>query len=160
MRLATYDIEMDASGMVYSFVSEGPQGRIPKLIKYSKMGKGRIFNLGFGDIDARSGGINDLSRSDNGDTDMVLATVVQTVLVFTTLHPGSLIFAKGSTAARTRLYQMGIRRHLEEIQRDFDVFGLIGETWEAFDIGRRYHAFIAERRPLEPENTKKGEGNE
>lgn len=160
MRLRTYDIEMDASGTVFSFVSEGPQGKIPKLIKYSKMGKGRIYNLGFGDIDARSGAIDDLSRTDNQDTDIVLATVVQTVLAFTTLYPGSLIYAKGSTPARTRLYQMGIARFLEDITRDFEVFGLIGDTWEEFERGRRYEAFIAERRPAYGEKAKEGGKNE
>ena len=65
------------------------------------------FNLGFGDQDESTGKINDLTISNNSDTDRILATVAATILEFTAHFPDAIVYVKGSTPARTRLYQMG-----------------------------------------------------
>lgn len=61
-----------------------------------------------GDIDTGSGEIDDLSVSNNQDTKKVLATVAKTVVDFIEQHPKAIVM-EGSTPARTRPYQMGIR---------------------------------------------------
>jgi hypothetical protein len=157
MWLKSYEVERDGTGKVYQFVSEGPKGRIAKLVKYSPMQPSRIVHLGFGDLDQVTGKMDDHARPDNGDSEQVLSTVVQTVLIFTTLYPEAIIYAKGSTPARTRLYQMGISKHLAEIKEEFDVYGLFGEGWEPFMCDRPYQAFMAERtleKQKELKNTK------
>lgn len=50
-----------------------------------------------------------------------------------------------STAARTRLYQMRIAANLDEIQRDFRVYGLYRGKWQLFIKDTPYHAVLAER---------------
>ena len=67
-----------------------------------------LFNIGFGDKNLETGDIDDKVVSNNGDSDKVLATVV--VYTFTDLNPETLIYATGSTKARTRLYRMGISK--------------------------------------------------
>jgi hypothetical protein len=90
----------------YEFYSEGPQGRIKKSVVYSHI-EGNLYNLGFGDWNEELKGLDDSSRSNNGDRDKVLATVAYTALDFIGQFPDAQIFAEGSTSARTRLYQMG-----------------------------------------------------
>ena len=109
--------------MVFEFISDGPKGQIPKLVKYSETNLKDLYNLAFGDKDLTTGEINDRTISNNSDSNMVLSTVVSTVYAFTDKYPDSWIFATGSTKARTRLYRMGITKYLLEIKKDFLVFG-------------------------------------
>ena len=68
--------------------------------------------------------MEDNTRSNNGDRDKILATVARTLLIFMECHPKAIIFAKGQTPAKTRLYQMGINQNWKEIGRLFFVAGL------------------------------------
>jgi hypothetical protein len=77
---------------------------------------------------------------------MVLATVASTVIAFTNRFPAVRILIEGSTIARTRLYQMAITVHLEEISQDFDIQGFINGHWEIFHRGRNYSAFLIARK--------------
>ncbi len=92
--------------MVFEFTSQGPKGQIPKLVKYSETNLKDMYNLAFGDKDIKTGQINDTIISNNGDSDMVLSTVVSTVYAFTDKYPDAWVFATGSTKVRTRLYRM------------------------------------------------------
>lgn len=127
----------------FIFYSEGPRGKIKKRIRYREISSG-IFNLAFGDVydDGNADFINDLSRSDNGDRDKVLATVADTCRAFIERYPDALIFAVGSTPSRTRLYQIGICRNIVKINRLFFVSGYRNGNWEPFESGRNYHGFL------------------
>lgn len=57
-------------------------------------------------------------------------------------HPKATIFAAGSTASRTRLYQMGIARILKEINQFYEIQGSINDLWEPFQKGVNYNAFL------------------
>lgn len=54
-------------------------------------------------------------NTNNEDRQKVLATVADTVVDFLNNHRQAAIFAKGSTASRTRLYQMNILAYWKEI---------------------------------------------
>lgn len=49
--------------------------------------------------------------SNNEHRDIVLATVANTIVEFCNQYGYHYIYAKGSTTARTRLYQMGLLLH-------------------------------------------------
>lgn len=129
---------------VFEFISEGPKGRIKKMVQYTRTGTENVYNLAFGDFDEQTKSINDFSITNNGDSLKVLATVASTLYAFTEKYADAWIFATGSTAVRTRLYRMGITNNLAEIMIDFRVFGLtIQENlWEEFVIGEDYVAFL------------------
>ncbi len=128
---------------IYEFVSEGPKGKIKKMVQFSETGTKDVYNLAFGDFDEESNTIDDFSVSNNGDSLKVLATVASTIYAFTEKYPNSWIFASGSTAVRTRLYRMGITNNLAEIKEDFNVYGLTEKgEWEDFIIGEDYDAFL------------------
>jgi len=84
-----------------------------------------ICNLGVGDQDPYSGQTDDVVVSNNEDRDIVLATVANTIVKFCNHY----IYAKASTTARTRLYQMGIAGLWEEISKDIDVYELKDDAW-------------------------------
>jgi hypothetical protein len=146
MRLDRYELKAEDSLMVFEFVSEGKRGEIVKIIKYSETNLKGVFNLAFGDKEVNKNTLDDFSISDNGDRDKILATVVSTLYAFTDKYPNSLIYATGSTKARTRLYRMGIAKFIDEIEQDFHVYGLHENEWEDFDKNIEYDAFLTKRK--------------
>ena len=69
----------------YEFDSDGPKGKIRKIVRYSPQNSNGVtyFNLGFGDLNLKTGKIDDLVTSNNQDREKILATVAATVIEFT-----------------------------------------------------------------------------
>ena len=145
-----YNFKFDTARTHFEFVSEGPKGRIVKLVELTStdnyVGAGEVYNLALGDRDA-AGQLDDQPVTANGDAHRVLLTVAAIVETFTEQHPDAVIFVTGGTPARTRLYQMGIANNLAEIQRNFEVHGLLGNRWQAFQQGVSYAGFLVRRKP-------------
>ncbi len=127
----------------YEFFSIGPKGNIRKVIQFQQINiEENVYNLGFGDFDPSTKEISDLTTSNNLDTKKVLTTVARAVLDFIHKHPQIIVMAKGSTASRTRLYQMGIAEFWEDIQEIFEVKAYYKDKWESFERGKNYDAFF------------------
>lgn len=130
---------------IYEFYSAGPRGKIRKGVFYTPLEE-NLFNLGFGDWNGDLHNINDESRSNNGDRDLILATVAFTVMDFTDKFPKAGLFVAGSTPARTRLYQMGIAYNYLEIKDKFEIMGFIDGDWKVFRTGCNFEAFLITRK--------------
>lgn len=146
MKLARYEYKTEGELLLYEFVSEGPRGNIKKMVEYAATSVEGVYNLAFGDYDEATGEISDLTISNNGDGQKVLATVASTVYAFTGHYPDAWIYATGSSNARTRLYRIGITANLVEISFDFEVYGLVDDHWEKFVPGTNYKAFLVRRK--------------
>ncbi len=132
---------------IFEFYSEGPKGRIAKMVEYTETATKDVYNLAFGDFDEINKSINDLTVSNNGDSLKVLATVASTIYAFLDKYPNAYIVASGSTNVRTRLYRMGITNNLVEIKEDFLVYGLSEKGfWEEFEVGEDYEAFLIRKK--------------
>ena len=105
-----------------------------------------IYNLAFGDYDEKTGFVNDTVKTDNNDSQKVLATSASTLYVFSDKHLEVWVYATGSNAVRTRLYRIGITKNLEEILEDFEVYGLSGDTWQTFEKEKEFEAFLVKRK--------------
>jgi len=147
MKLPRYEIKAAKSLMLFEFVSEGPNGAIQKIIQYTETNTPDIYNLAFGDKDT-DGDIDDSSVSNNGDREKILATVASTVYAFTEKYPESWVYATGSNKARTRLYRMGINKYFEEMDKDFEIYGLRNQEWEIFVKNTEYEAFLVKKKNL------------
>ncbi len=146
MKLPRYELVAEKSLKVYEFTSEGLKGQIPKLIKFSETALKDFYNLAFGDKNPDTGDIDDKVISNNGDSEQVLATVVAAVYSFTDTNPDVWVYATGSTKSRTRLYRMGISKYIDEVQKDFYVFGQLEGEWEEFQAAIDYTAFVVRRK--------------
>ncbi len=105
-----------------------------------------FYNLAFGDKNSDTGELDDLAISNNGDTEKVLGTVVSALYVFFDRNPEALVYATGSTPARTRLYRIGINKFYHDIQNDFYLHGQIGDKLYPFEVGKEYEGFVAQRK--------------
>jgi hypothetical protein len=148
MKIATYPFVKRPESYYYEFYSEGPNGSIKKVVEYFRLQEleAEVFNLAFGDWNEDNHRINDLAISNNDDRDKVLATVAATVTDFMEHHPDAIIIAAGSTLSRTRLYQMGIVKVLDEINQNFEIQGYINNSWRPFQKGVNYSAFLLKAR--------------
>ena len=81
----TYTIHASPSLMEFEFISVGPKGNISKVIQFTPTSISQVYNLGFGDKDDVTGEISDSIISNNGDSEIVLATVAHAVLIFLSL---------------------------------------------------------------------------
>ena len=150
MNAEQYQYTTNPDFLDFEFISEGPKGKIRKIIRYiSRDVNGILFyNLGFGDLDEETGQINELAISDNNDRNKVPATVAATVLAFTLRFPGAIIYARGSTLARTRLYQIGVVAHWDQIIGLLEVYGFANGKWEKFAKNVNYDALLVFRKKV------------
>ena len=129
----------------YEFTSIGPKGKIKKIVLFSALVDwgSNTYNLGFGDWIEAELDVSDIVISDNDDRDKVLATVAAITLHFINLHPDAILVIKGSTASRTRLYQMAINKYFDELSIYFHFSGLCKNTWKEFEKMENYDAIVA-----------------
>lgn len=146
MKLDRYELKADDQLTTFNFLSEGPKGKIEKLVQFSLVNQNNLFNLAFGDRDYLTGEIDDKVVTDNGDSEKILATVVAAVYAFCDKIPEAWIYATGSTAARTRLYRIGINKYYDIVESDFEIFGQTQSEWERFEKGKDYQAFVVQRK--------------
>jgi hypothetical protein len=145
MRLEQYQVKAYEDLLEFEFISEGPKGRITKLVQYSKIDE-NAYNLAFGDKKEGENEIDDKIITDNKDSQKVLATVAATVLAFTEKYSQVWIIASGSSKSRTRLYQIGISTNYEELQQYFNVYGYYERRWVKFQKNVIYDAFAVKRK--------------
>ncbi len=147
MHLEQYDFSANESLQTFGFESDGPNGKIKKIVRFSPQNADGItyFNIAFGD-EIDEGKLNDKAISDNKDREKILATVAATIIEFTSYFPDVMVYAKGSTPSRTRLYQMGIAANWDTIKHVLNVYGFKDGKWLAFAKNINYEAFLAQRK--------------
>ena len=116
------------------------------MIEFQTTSTPGLYNLAFGDKNPDTGELDDLAISNNGDTEKVLGTVVSALYAFFDRNPEAIVYATGSTPTRTRLYRMGINKFHDDIQNDFYLYGQFGEKLYAFEVGKEYEGFVAQRK--------------
>ena len=141
-----YQLTIGESKSIFEFISQGPKGDIPKIIVFSKISDNGLYNLAFGDIDTKTGNVNDRVVSNNSDSEKVLATVVQALYIFFNRYPTCIVIAKGSTKSRTRLYRMGISKFHNDVKHLIYIAGRVNEVsdWEEFQLNKEYISFAVQ----------------
>lgn len=141
-----YETEASKDCLEFRFKSVSEAKTIEKIITFTCiLDSINLYNLAFGDLKA-DGSIDDLIVSNNDDREKVMATVLQSVYAFFLDYPHSILYIKGSTAERTRLYRIIISKELVEFQKEFEIFGWIESEVELFTRNRPYTAFVIKRK--------------
>ena len=141
-----YSSKFSENFLTFEFISEGPRGKIVKVVNYEEINIKGLYNLSFGDKDPISGFISDLTVTNNLDSQKVLSTVASTLDVFMSVYPDASVLVTGSTEARTRLYRMGITNNLENIEKNYMIYGLTTKGWEKFKKSIEYAAFLVQKK--------------
>jgi hypothetical protein len=128
---------------------------IKKSVQFEESGIKGFYNLAFGDLTEGLEELNDTIVSNNGNREKVLATIISAIYSYSEKYPFRWIYAVGSTGSRTRLYQMGISKYLNQVKSDFELYGLINGYWQVFEKGVNYEAFLARRKTNQNEKDSK-----
>lgn len=150
MELEKYgDVASSSDKLRFQFISEGPKGKIKKVVQFTKTQNDDIYNLAFGNLN-KDNSTDDETANDNKDRNKILATVAATVYEFTAQYPDKMIFFCGTTPERTRLYRMALTVNFEELKNDFKIFGVLKgiDSFEkvTFKKGVDYYGFIVKRK--------------
>lgn len=157
MKHIKYDLYRNSDTTIFEFKSIGSNGEITKVIIFSATQSKEIYNLAFGDLvynEVKKRYILDDSViTDNGDRNLILSTVASSVYIFTEKYPEKIVFFKGSTLARTRLYRRAISINLEELSETFTIFGSIKNEFGnvisvPFKPNGDFFGFIIKRKEL------------
>lgn len=140
-----YSYSSSSTFFDYEFESIGVKGIIKKVARFSEIGT-NVYNFGFGDLNEITGEITDTVVSNNGDDDKILLTVAHIIYLFTSVYPNAAVVIRGTSASRTRRYQMGINKYWVQIDPIFEVFGLKDNKWAPFRKGVNYAAFLGRRK--------------
>jgi hypothetical protein len=127
----------------YYFESEGKQGKIPKLIIFTYLGK-NFWNLAFGDMN--KGDIDDSVISNNHDIVKIFSTIAKVVYEFSDTFPNQHIRIKPVGEKRRRLYNHIFRRNFEAISITFDIFGINKRKKELYSPNKSYEYFELKRK--------------
>lgn len=155
MNIPKYDLLANTNVTLFRFKSKGINGKIDKGIIYKPTKNEGIYNLAFGnlafDTIRKEYIIDDLIVSDNGDRNKILATVAKSAYIFSKKYPDKIIFFKGSTKGRTRLYRRAISLNLKELSETFHIFGANeddnGNIFNVpFDSNVDYYGFFIKRK--------------
>lgn len=141
------EIEANSNYSRFGFVSIGNKGRIPKQIEFTTTQWPGVYNLALGDI-KENGELDDLSNSNNGDRNTILATVLKVVTMYTDRYPERWIYFKGSSEHRTRLYRMAISNYLDELSILYEFFAEVYRpgNFIKFQKGLNINAFLIKRK--------------
>lgn len=134
-----YDFQILEENLRFDFVSEGEK-TIRKVIFYRAIPETLFFQLALVDV-MDDGSFSDSVRSNNGDRNKVLATVVQTLRFFFEKYPDATIIFSGSDEIRTRMYERIISGELEKESNRFAFLGFNGKFFEPFKKNKNYEAF-------------------
>jgi hypothetical protein len=142
VNLEKYQIESNEGFEIFDFYSHGPKGIIHKRVMYLPTSEPNLWQLIMGDYNPETDKLDVYNVTNNNDREKVLATVGATLFTFFNKHPKLMVYAKGSTEPRTRLYQMGINQLIDEIDPEFYVFGELDGEYERFNKNINYKSFI------------------
>lgn len=146
MDLQVYPLIVSEDGRQFEFISTGKKGRINKKIIYSPLGFDDIFNVGFGDVIESSDQIDDGVVSDNGDTNIVLNTVLSSLRFFMQKNKNASIFISGTTRSRNRLYRNVINKFYQQIIITHTIFGSYQGIWQNFEKNLDFEAVVLRRK--------------
>jgi len=142
MKSEFYKTTSSEDCLTFRFESISEKKTIKKIITFVRISDSiDLYNLAFGDLKADDT-TDDLSVSNNADLEKVIATVLQSIVLFFKAYPKALLYIKGSTPARTRLYRIVIDQALGEYQKGFEIFGMLDTEIEFFGRNRPYTAFV------------------
>jgi len=134
----TYDIKPSAEKQYYLFTSEGPKGKINKIVLFQGIGENR-YNLAFGDL--LFGQLDDEVVSNNRDFVKVLSTVAACVYDFVKAYPGIELEIEPVDEKRKMLYNAVFKRHHLFIRQQFRILGVITDTLEPYSQEKLYDRF-------------------
>ncbi|CAG5070531.1 hypothetical protein DYBT9623_03076 [Dyadobacter sp. CECT 9623] len=142
MKSDIYAFTHDESCCYFEFVSKGSLKTDRKVVIYSPVASNfNQYNLFLGHLLA-DGDLCDLTITNNGDLETIMATVIRTVAIFLGKYPMRSVYFTGSTPARIRLYRVIISREFLDVTKYYEIYGIMKDEPEPFQPNKRYVGYL------------------
>ena len=142
MNEPSYPFKRIDDRLTFSFESISQEKTVQKLVEFRLFDdSNELYNLALMDL-LTDGTVSDLTVSNNRDMPKVLATVFQSIRLFFQTKPNAKILIQGSTASRTRLYQIAIVKYYNELEPIYNIWGLTEDDILIFKLGYNFEGFI------------------
>ena len=142
MNEPSYPFKRIDDRLTFSFESISKEKTVQKLVEFRLFDdSNELYNLALMDL-LTDGTVSDLTVSNNRDMPKVLATVFQSIRLFFQAKPNAKILIQGSTASRTRLYQIAIVKYYNELEPIYNIWGLTEDDILIFKLGYNFEGFI------------------
>ncbi len=125
---------------LFTFVSVGKKGEILKGVFFEDIGDD-VYNLALVDYDPISKQWSDEVVSDNGDILKIMVTVVDIIFHFLNKNHTKIVYFKGNSVIRQKLYNRIIQNYLVELSDEFVVWGNNENEREIVLQGKKYQSF-------------------
>ncbi|KAA0989776.1 DUF6934 family protein [Dyadobacter aurulentus] len=145
MNYEKYPVIANTENNRFEFQSIGKRGVFTKVVFITPLHL-NVFNLSLVDYEDATHEYSDISITDNGDMNQVIATVIGLIGMFLNLNPGKSLYFEGSTASRTRLYQIIISKIYDPSSSELVVEGYKNGTWHYFEPNKNYDSFLIKKR--------------
>lgn len=140
-----YPVTFDAENTRFRFQSIGKRGVFDKIVEFIQIAPD-IHNLALLDYNPFTNEFSDILVTDNGDMPEVIATVITIIQDFLNSNPGQKVYFEGSTATRTRLYQIAISQVFDPDESDLLIEGYKDEQWIVFEPNIRFEGFLVKKK--------------
>lgn len=140
MNAAFYESILNGKRLMFWFTSIGKESII-KVIQFKPTEEPDIYEIALGDLNS-DGSIDLDKRSDNGDTEEVLSTAAKALLFFLSDHMEAQVVIEASSDSRARLYQIAIKRGLDDLGEYLVAYGFDNEKPEVLQSGKNYKKFV------------------
>lgn len=140
-----YPVTFDVENARFRFQSIGKRGVFDKVVEFIQIAPG-IHNLALLDYDPLTHEFSDISVTDNGDMPEVIATVITIIHSFIDSTPDQKVYFEGSSAARTRLYQIAISQVFDPVESDLSIEGYKDGQWVDFEPNIRFEGFLVKKK--------------
>lgn len=140
-----YPVTFDVKNARFRFQSIGKRGVFDKIVEFIPISP-NMYNLALLDYNLLTNEYSDISVTDNGDMPEVIATVISIIQSFLDSNPGQRVYFEGSTAARTRLYQIAISQVFDPAESDLLIEGYKDGQWIVFEPNIRFEGFLVKKK--------------
>jgi hypothetical protein len=138
-----YEFTILEDAFRFEFTSLGKR-KIEKVVIFQHTNLENYYNLVLGDL-LIDGTLDAFTESKNGDMEKILATVIQTIFAFLAHFPNAKVAFSGSTASRTRLYNIILSKEFAKIE-NLEILGLKNMELLPFEMNQIYEAFVIFRK--------------
>ena len=144
---APYAFTTHSTETSFAFISEGPRGRLPKLVTFEPTDVESVFTVGLftGTAVERDPERHQRDRTDNGDARRVVDTVIAAIDRFLDRFPDRWVtydgyFGGRFDPVRMRLYRMAITANLAYLQTRVTMYGILPDevSHELYDPTHDY----------------------
>src|SRR5258708_4626424 len=108
------DFEIADDFSLFEFISSGKQGNIKKRVSFEETEFSNVYNLSLLNI-GKNGETDDMTVSNNGDRDKILATIFRAANLYTLRYPQRWVYIAANTGGKMRLYRMAISLNFHEL---------------------------------------------